>query len=287
MDGGVVGVTMGRDGDGIRRLTSAEELFALAGGDYLLRTDASPEEALAGQGMAWYAADGGFAFGGSQDGPGLIDWLTVIGTAESAGRLARHVLGELGGGDGVDRANGGRARLPHGISIPRGTDLAAAGVEIAEPEPWDYMVFDPAWGLALEVQPGEERVEELLPSPEADAEIGDFLKVANPGHSAKPGWEAIRAWGVVRGADGALLACGAYCRRSGGNGYLASIGTRPEARGQGLGAAVSAWLTRRSLANGDGFCSLGHWSPNEAARRIYARLGYRTTHRMVSGRFVG
>ena len=108
--------------------------------------------------------------------------------------------------------------------------------------------------------------------------------MANPAHSAKPGWEAIEAWGVVRDASGALLACGAYCRREGGNGYLASIGTHPEARGQGLGAAVSAWLTRRSLANGDGFCALGHWHPNEPARRIYARLGYRTTHRMKSGR---
>ncbi|WP_344655677.1 GNAT family N-acetyltransferase [Catenulispora subtropica] len=257
----------------IRRLESVEELFALAGDDYLLRTDASPEQSLAEQGAAWYAADGGFAFGGSQDGPGLVDWLTVIGPPGASGPLLRHVLDDL-------------TRPPHGISVPRGTDTAAAGIEVAEPEPWDYMVFDPAWGVGLEVQPGEERVEELLPSPEADAEIGDFLKVANPSHSAKPGWEAIQAWGVVRGANGNLLACGAYCRRSGGNGYLASIGTHPDARGQGLGAAVSGWLTRRSLDR-DGFCSLGHWHPNEPARRIYARLGYRTTHRMLSARLVG
>src|SRR6185437_1386749 len=105
---------------------------------------------------------------------------------------------------------------------------------------WDFMAFDPAWGTELAAVPGEERVAELLPSAEADAEIGDFLKVANPSHSAKPGWEAIEAWGVVRDASGDLLACGAYCRRDGGNGYLASIGTLPEARGQGLGAAVSA-----------------------------------------------
>ncbi|WP_344670082.1 GNAT family N-acetyltransferase [Catenulispora yoronensis] len=256
----------------IRRLESAEELFALAGGDYLLRTDASPEESLADQGVAWYAPDGTFAFGGSADGPGLVDWLTVIGTVDSANVMLRHALGDL-------------ARAPHGFSVPRGADLS--GLEFSEPEEWDYMVFDPAWGLAIAAQPGEERVEELLPSPEADAEIGDFLKVANPAHSAKPGWDAIQTWGVVRGADGSLLACGAYCRRSGGNGYLASIGTHPDVRGQGLGAAVSAWLTRRSLDRGDGFCSLGHWYPNEPARRIYARLGYRTTHQMASGRLAG
>ena len=251
-------------------MASAEELFAAAGRDYLLLSDATPEESLDHQGVGWVAADGAFAFGGSPDGPDLVDWLTVVGNPNTAGALLRRALTEL-------------PRRPHGFSVPLGTDLGP--LEVAEPETWDFMAFDPAWGVELAVLPGEERVTELLPSPEADAEIGEFLKLANPSHSAKPGWSAIRAWGVVRDAEGTLLACGAYCRREGGNGYLASIGTRPEARGQGLGAALSAWLTRRSLANGDGFCALGHWYPNEPARRIYARLGYRTTHQMTSGRF--
>ena len=253
----------------IRRAASAEELFAVAGGDYLLRTDAAPEESPAEQGVGWIAEDGGFAFGGSADGPGLVDWLTVVGSPGTGAALLRHALREL-------------PRRPHGFSVPRGTDPGPLAV--SEPEAWDFMAFDPAWGVELAVQPGEERVGEVPPGAEADAEIGEFLKIANPTHSAKPGWDAIRAWGVVRDDAGTLLACGAYCRREGGNGYLASIGTRPEARGQGLGAALSAWLTRRSLANGDGFCALGHWHPNEPARRVYARLGYRTTHRMMSGR---
>jgi ribosomal protein S18 acetylase RimI-like enzyme len=253
----------------IRRVETAEELFAVAGRDYLLRSDAAPEESLAEQGVAWVAADGGFAFGGSKDGPGLVDWLTVVGAPETARSLLDRALAEL-------------PRAPFGFSVPRATELGA--LEVSELDTWDFMAFDPAWGVELAVAPGEERVVELLPSAQADAEIGDFLKVANPSHSAKPGWEAIEVWGVVRDASGGLLACGAYCRRDGGNGYLASIGTHPDARGQGLGAAVSAWLTRRSLANGDGFCALGHWHPNEPARRVYARLGFRTTHQMKSGR---
>lgn len=253
----------------IRRTEAVGELFAVAGTDYLLRSDAAPEESLAQQGVAFIAPDGGFAFGGSADGPGLVDWLTVVGAPDTARALLDHALAEL-------------PRTPHGFSVPRETDLGPLAV--AEVEHWDFMAFDPAWGVEVPALPGEERVAEMMPSAEADAEIGDFLKVANPSHSAKPGWEAIEAWGVVRDAEGELLACGAYCRREGGNGYLASIGTRPEARGQGLGAAVSAWLTRRSLANGDNFCALGHWHPNEPARRIYARLGFRTTHRMKSGR---
>jgi GNAT superfamily N-acetyltransferase len=254
----------------IRRAGSAAELFAAADGDYMLRSDAAPEESLAEKGVAWLADGGGFAFGGSKDGPGLVDWLSVIGSPEVAGALLRRALDDL-------------PRRPQGFSAPRGTDVS--GLDLAEPTTWDFMAFDPAWGVELAALPGEERVEEMAPGLEADAEIGDFLKVANPTHSAKPGWEAIQAWGVVRDAEGTLLACGAYCRREGGNGYLASIGTRPEARGQGLGAAVSAWLTRRSLAAADHFCALGHWYPNEPARRIYTRLGYRTTHEMMSARF--
>jgi ribosomal protein S18 acetylase RimI-like enzyme len=259
----------------IRRLETVDELFAIADGDYLVRSDAAPEESLAEQGMAWAALDGGFAFGGSRR-PGLVDWLTVIGTPETARALLEHVFAEL-------------PEPPGGFSVPRGTDLAGIGdpegLRAVEMEEWDFMAFDPAWGVEIAPQRGEEQVEKLLPSPEVDAEIGAFLKIANPSHSAKPGWEAIQAWGVVRDAAGELLACGAYCRRDGGNGYLASIGTHPEARGQGLGAAVSAWLTRLSIANGDGFCALGHWHPNDPARRIYIRLGYRTTHQMMSGRF--
>ncbi|MEY9927717.1 ribosomal protein S18 acetylase RimI-like enzyme [Catenulispora sp. GP43] len=253
----------------IRRTESTDELFAAAGRDYLLRSDAAPEESLADQGVAWLAADGGFAFGGSKQGADLVDWLTVIGTPDTALALLRRALAEL-------------PRPPHGFSVPRETDLGSLAA--GELDQWDFMAFDPAWGVDLAVLPGEERVAELLPSAAADAEIREFLKLANPSHSAKPGWEGIQAWGVVRDAGGALLACGAYCRRDGGNGYLASIGTAPAARGQGLGAAVSSWLTRRSVANGDDFCALGHWHPNEPARRIYARLGYRTTHQMKSGR---
>jgi len=131
---------------------------------------------LAEQGVAWIAADGGFAFGGSGDGPGLVDWLTVIGTPETARSLLDRALAEL-------------PRAPFGFSVPRATELGA--LEVAEPETWDFMAFDPAWGTELAAVPGEERVAELLPSAEADAEIGDFLKVANPSHSAKPGWEWV------------------------------------------------------------------------------------------------
>ena len=248
-------------------MSSAEELFAVADGDYLVRTDVAPDA----EGIAW-AGEGAFAFGGSGEGPDLVDWLTVVGTPEAAADLLVQVLRDL-------------PRPPHGVSVPRGTDLR--DLELTEHENWDYMVWDIAGAsadLPLPVQPGEERVSIMLPGPETDAEIEALLKEANPSHSTKPGWDGIELWAAIRDPDGGLLACGAFCRRDGGHAWLASIGTLPAARGQGLGAAVSAWMTRRAIEAGDEFCSLGHWAPNEPARRIYARLGYQTTHRMCSGR---
>ena len=247
----------------IRRLTSTEELFAAAGGDYLLRTDVAPGMA----GVGWAAADGGLAVCGPTN-DGMRGWLTVLGRpGPGAEALLRHALADL-------------PKPPMGVSVPRGTDLG--WLELGDREAWDYMVYESS--DEPPVQPGEERVVGLAPSPENDAEIEEFLKQANPTYSAKPGWEAIRMWATVRDDGGALLAVGAYCVRDGGSGYLASIGTLPAARGQGLGTAVTAWLTRQSVRDGNPYCALGHYWPNEPARRLYLRLGYRTTHEMSSGR---
>jgi ribosomal protein S18 acetylase RimI-like enzyme len=249
----------------IRRLTSTAELFALAGGDHLVRSELAPGDTTVG----WAADDGGLAFSGPSDDR-TRSWLTVLGRpGAGAEALVRHALAEL-------------PTPPLGLSAPRGTDLD--WLELADRELWDFMVFDEASG-PLRAQPGEERVVGMAPGPETDAEMAGFLKLANPTHSAKPGWDAIRRWASVRDDDGALLAVGAYCVRNGGNGYLASIGTLPAARGQGLGLAVIAWLTQQSLNDGNPFCSLGHYSPNEPARRLYLRVGYRTTHEMAGGIF--
>jgi predicted GNAT family acetyltransferase len=66
--------------------------------------------------------------------------------------------------------------------------------------------------------------------------------------------------------------------------HLASIATAAAVRGQGLGAAVTAWLTRALLAQ-HGRVTLGMYADNEVARRMYRALGYRDTHLFSSGRF--
>jgi ribosomal protein S18 acetylase RimI-like enzyme len=56
---------------------------------------------------------------------------------------------------------------------------------------------------------------------------------------------------------------------------LSGIAVEPALRGRGLGRAVTAELTRRAVAR-HGLCTLGMFSSNTVARRLYRRLGYRT-----------
>ena len=59
-----------------------------------------------------------------------------------------------------------------------------------------------------------------------------------------------------------------------------------DVRGQGLGSAVTGWLTRQLLDDGNRWVTLGMYSDNDVARRIYQRLGFTCWHAFTSGRLV-
>ncbi|HVL54819.1 MAG TPA: GNAT family N-acetyltransferase, partial [Vitreimonas sp.] len=59
-----------------------------------------------------------------------------------------------------------------------------------------------------------------------------------------------------------------------GASYLSSIGTRPVFRGRGLGRLATAAATVDAVLTGSRWTYLGVFSENEAARRLYRRLGY-------------
>jgi ribosomal protein S18 acetylase RimI-like enzyme len=224
--------------------------------DTLLRMEADPA-LLYG---AW-EADGGHAFASIDAYSGARCWLSVVGSLEAAPVLVDEALGELG-------------EKCDGLTVPRGLDTARWFGEV-EPNQWDAMRCD----APPPAQPGEERVAEATDL----AALQAFLDRVNPHHSVRADHPEVENWlGVADQASGALLAVGAFTRRPRGTAYLASIATAPEARGQGLGAAVTAALTRQAFASGDSLCTLAHYHPNEAARRIYLRLGYRTTHQSDS-----
>ena len=140
---------------------------------------------------------------------------------------------------------------------------------------WEWMWTDSPPGEV----PGEAAVEWV----DADERLTTLLQAANPRHHGQPGDRDIRGWAGVHDDAGGLLAIGALAELDTGIPNLRSITTHPQARGRGLGAAVSAFLTRYALASGAPVATLGLYSDNDTARRLYTRLGYQRSHAFVSG----
>jgi ribosomal protein S18 acetylase RimI-like enzyme len=227
----------------VTTLTSAAEVLLAADHDPYVRGRISrPEvEGWAGFGaVAWR-----FAYS-----DGSRAYLMTHGAPAEVARLLEALLTELR--DGQD------------VTLPRGTGaLLPAWVGLEKHADWDFR-----WTTtAPPVQPREAEVE-----PVTDEEVAALLAVANPDAAAQPGDERVRRWVGVRGAAG-LLACGADTSEATGVGHLSSIATHPDARGQGLGAAVTARLTRDLLDEGCDVVTLGMYASNTAGRALYDRLG--------------
>ena len=76
-------------------------------------------------------------------------------------------------------------------------------------------------------------------------EIEALLAEANPGTDARPFEHPGQHWVGVRDASGRLVACGVRELGVAGHPILSGITVDPAHRGQGLGLAVTAYLTRR------------------------------------------
>jgi ribosomal protein S18 acetylase RimI-like enzyme len=247
---------------GVLRYGSYADLPAPIGDDTLLLIETDPAVFYG----AW-AVEGGYAFSSLDVYGGDPCWLNVVGTSEAARLLTGIALGELGE----------LGEKCTGMSITRGVDVREWAGE-GRWNAWDLMRCD----AEPPRQPGEERVVRI----EDLASVQEFLDRASPTHSVPADHPEVEHWlGVAEESTGTLLAIGAFERRRRGTPYLASIATAPEARGQGLGGAVTAALTRHAFATGESLCTLAHFHPNDQARRLYLRLGYQTTHQMLSGPF--
>ena len=129
--------------------------------------------------------------------------------------------------------------------------------------------------------PGEDRVIGLDTSDEEP--IRALLEVANAGTDARPFETPAQRWVGVRDADGTLVACGVRDKTLAGVPILEGITVRNDQRGTGMGLAVTARLTREAVRS-DGVCTLGMYSDNAVARRLYHGLGYGEDHVWTSRR---
>jgi ribosomal protein S18 acetylase RimI-like enzyme len=152
--------------------------------------------------------------------------------------------------------------------LPRtAPDLIAKHVPAAVHDDWDFL-----WTVEAPPRvPHEDRVIRLT---EADGdEIVAVLDDAMPDSTTRPGDPRIRSWLGIR--SGGRLVAVAADRSRGETGFLSGIAVSRDHQGQGLGAAVTAAITR-SLLHEYAVVALGVMWDNAIALRLYERLGYRS-----------
>lgn len=169
------------------------------------------------------------------------------------------------------------------LTAPRDVDvasdaLAAAGV--VRRTSWDRLTLDHVPPAA----PGEDLVV-ALDGDRDGAAVGACLDAANPTTHARPGAADDAAWcGVRDDADGLRGVVGVAWRAGPAPDgprtvHLHGLGVTPAARGRGLGAALTTAAARHALTAGAPWVGLGMYADNHAARRVYARVGFRVDER--------
>lgn len=247
--------------DILRTLHGSDELLAASNDDPFIRWECDP--ALLG--TSWCVGRA-FAFLRYNEFRGTT-YLNLIGPAQDANRLLASLVAR-----GIDERVSGvsmdQALLP---VARRHFDLGPGG-------DWDWM-----WTTTV---PQPQPTEHLLVELDDHADGSELLRlneIGNPTAESMPGQGVSELWLGVR-EEGRIVAAGALHRTGADAPILTGIVTHPDARGRGFGAAVIAALTRVALERSE-VATLGMYSGNETARRIYHRLGYRTGHSWASRRF--
>lgn len=175
----------------------------------------------------------------------------------------------------LSRLLAGQGEQPEWFStVGEGRVLGAPpGLRVAGSGTWAFM-----WTVAAGDLPAAPTgLVELDDSADA-REIESFGRAHNAAFEGFPGRGFARLWLGVRDADG-LAAVGAAHVLGSGAPHLSGIVVRPDRRGTGVGTGLTAELTRRSVAQ-SGVCTLGVYSDNHVALRLYERLGYTTAHHL-------
>lgn len=147
-------------------------------------------------------------------------------------------------------------------------------VEEAPPSGWTGISARPIRQMIADTVPPPHAVEESLVVLGA-GDSGDMLSLAE---AAKPGpfgprTHALGRFIGWRAPDGRLLAMAGERFLLHGHVELSAICVHPEARGRGLGAALTGRLAREALLRGEQ--PFLHVFPDNPAGALYARLGFR------------
>ncbi|MFM6850789.1 MAG: GNAT family N-acetyltransferase [Terrabacter sp.] len=107
-------------------------------------------------------------------------------------------------------------------------------------------------------------------------EVRAFLEAHSPTADTEPGgderWFAVEE-PVAEGRSERLVAVAAWGTTRAGAPHLSSVAVDASRRGRGLGRTIVGALTRQAVAE-TGVCTLGMYSHNGVARRLYLSLGY-------------
>ncbi|MFG1871155.1 GNAT family N-acetyltransferase [Micromonospora arborensis] len=168
----------------------------------------------------------------------------------------------------------GVLRPGQSLHLPRHSrDLLSPRLTVSRHDDWDFL-----WtGTRPPEQPDEQRVVRLTAADNPAVEA--LIDEAFPTSTSRPGDPRVVNWYGIR-AGGRLVACGAD-RSRGDIGFLAGLTVAPDQRGRGLGAALTAGMTRALLARHD-TVGLGVYPQNVGAVRLYRRLGFTNTHHLTS-----
>lgn len=239
--------------DTVRTIATRAELCAIAEPDDLFARYAVPAH-----------LDGGWVLGGavafvrrSHSGRrNLATW----GPREDLGRLLDPLIA-----DGVLAVT-----LDHVSVEQQHADVLTERIGTADGSAWDWM--------ATVVPPpptdAEARVVPLDDLADA-AELQDLADRENPLSEGYPGTGRSERWVGVRDDRGRIVACAAVHRLSSGAAHLSGIIVASSHRGQGLGRATTAVLTR-DLLRTEPVVTLGMYADNVVARSLYHSMGYVT-----------
>ncbi|OLT44166.1 hypothetical protein BJF86_12735 [Serinicoccus sp. CNJ-927] len=247
------------------RLTRHADLLALSGGDPWVRW-ALPDPLL---GEVWVHEDVALVQRlGERPGFWVAPLSSGMPDADADPREGSRVRGAL-----TQLRDGGHLRrlAARAVSVPQ--EHAAVAHEVLDlggGGDWEWM-----W--TQEPPEVDVREHDVIPLDDAAdaAELESFTRAHNPRVWTEIGTGRVHRWVGLRDRSGALVAIGGAEREATGIPHLAGIVTATDRRGAGLARVVSAALTRWAVAE-HGVCTLGVFSDNDAARRLYARLGYRT-----------